>query len=163
MVACAACGGASTPATAPARATAPAVLTITELKFYLGDDVGITVDADGTIRGKTTSSQNGKSTESWNVVAKLASDGSVTHEGRLLGRLKPDGVFEGPGAPPATFRIDGTTLVFGDRRFSIDDKGMFEGPRPAGSPHLRIQGLTDDGSRRAALLVVALLFPVAQP
>ena len=160
LCALAACGGAKAalqaPATAPAATRRAATLTLVELKFYDGDDLGATLGADGTLQIKRHHHKDGASTESWSALVTLAGDGSLTRDGKPVGRLKPDGGFERADGSSAAFRIEGTTLTFGDRHVVIGDDGAFAGLNP-GSRTLRVEGLTDDGSRRAALLVFAVV------
>ncbi|MDB4957485.1 MAG: hypothetical protein JWO36_5054 [Myxococcales bacterium] len=166
MFAMVACGGAkpaTTTTTTPTETTAtdPAaksLLTIGELAFANGDDVGVKLHPDGNVEGKAMHSQGGKpAVEEWKTFAQLARDGRVMHDGKAAGQLKADGSFVMADGQVAPFKIEGTTLTLGDKRVSIDDKGIIQGTN-ANAPQMRVTGLTDDGSRRAALLIIGLMF-----
>jgi hypothetical protein len=147
----------TTTTTEPASAAAP-VLTLSELAFAEGDDVGIKLHADGVVEAKSMHSEGGKpATASWKTFVTLTSDGKVMHDGKVGGQLKADGSFELPDGSKAPFKIDGTALVAGDKKITIDDKGVVQGTN-AGAKQLHVTGLTDDGSRRAALLIMGIMF-----
>lgn len=144
--------------TAPQAAAPSAVLTIVELAFYDGDDLGMKLAADGTVTAKATRNEAGKpESVTWRPVVKLASDGTVTAHDQLIGQLKPDGTFEKAGGGAAPFHLEGTALVAGDRRITIDDKGTLVGVMQRERP-ARVEGAKDDGSRRTALLLLGVLY-----
>ena len=159
------CGGAPKPAAAPAPAPAPAAapasaspLTIAELCFYEGDEEGMALHADGRFEVKATHSEAGQpAQETWLPVARLSADGTLAKpDGGVVGKLGTDGTFtSADGQHVAPFRIDGETLVIGDKHVTFDAQGVLQGGDPAS--HLRVTGLTDVGSRRAALLLLAVV------
>lgn len=161
-IAMAACGGSAPPPAAPAP-TAPVAapntagatsLTITELKFYDGDQLGVQLHANGKLEVKMARAEKGKpAQESWIALAQLSPDGKVTHDGQAIGELQPDGTFIADGKPQP-FKLDGDALVVGDKRITLDEHGVLQGGT---SGHMRVEGLTDAGSRRTALFVLALL------
>lgn len=159
------CGGAPKPpapvaplaASAPVPAAAP-LLTIAELGFYEGDVEGMALHADGRFEVKATHSEAGQPTqEAWIPVGRLSADGSLAKpDGSVVGKLAADGTFtSADGKHVAPFRLDGETLVIGDKHVSFDAQGVLQGGDPAS--HLHVTGLTDEGSRRAALLLLAVV------
>jgi hypothetical protein len=156
VFALAACGGrnAATQAAAPAAATASApaaTLTLAELKFYEEGHFVATLGADGQIRIVDERHEN----MPWKTLATLARDGSITRDGKPVGRLELDGAFERADGSLAAFRIDGFTLAAGDTHVTIDEHGVFSG-NSSMAHSFRVDGVRDDGARRAALLVFAL-------
>lgn len=149
-------GKATVPAAAPASIPSSASgLTLVELEFYESGELGAKLGADGSFQVKQTRHHDGKSTVSWSTLATLARDGSFTHDGQLAGRLRPDGSFVLADGSSAGFRIEGVTLTMGDKHVTIGDHGVFTINSESSS--LRVEGLSDDGSRRTALLLFAVM------
>jgi hypothetical protein len=153
----AACGSNPSPVAQPTRpppaiAQVPApkatILTITDLNFYMADKLSLKLHADGRVEV-----DNG---EGWHPVGTLTAEGKVIHDGGdVLGALLPSGEFQTAEGKIAAFRLDGVELVVknGDR-FSIDAQGKIGGARDY---QIRVEGLTDAGSKRAALFLMALM------
>jgi len=148
-----ACGG-SAPSTKTdgTSASSGAALAIVELKFFVGDKMGMRLHTDG--RLETIVSEG--SGESWQDVATLSPDGTVTGKDGKTGRLQPDGTFAGSNGEVAHFKLDGDALVVGDQRITIRDDGTVAGA-PEKLAKLRIEGATATQSRRTALLILGLL------
>ncbi|MCX5747767.1 MAG: hypothetical protein NT062_35325 [Proteobacteria bacterium] len=127
--------------------------TLVEMKLYLGEDLGLQIHADG--RVEENRADPGKPAE-WAVMAKISAAGQLlTADGSEAGAMQPDGSFKFAKGDVAPFKFDGATLVAGDRKVSIDAAGVIQGGNDMGVK-LRVEGLTDDGSRRAALFALAL-------
>jgi hypothetical protein len=153
-----ACGGGKAATTTTTTTTAPAggVLGLAELKFYEGDEVGMKVHADGTIEIKNKSWKQGEpAKEEWQQLGTLTSDGKLTHDGQVVGQLDADGSFKGADGQVAPFKLDGETLVAGDKKISIGDKGEFQGINEGFA--LRVDGATDASTKRTALLLLGLI------
>ena len=155
-----ACGGgkASTTSTSPAPAAASSggLLGLAELKFYEGDEVGMKLHADGSIEIKNKHWKQGEPMkEEWQTLGSLSSDGKLTHDGKVVGQLDADGSFKGPNGELAPFKIDGETLVAGDKKVTIGEQGYFDGINEGFK--LRVDGAKDASTRRTALLLVALI------
>jgi len=160
------CGGSKpAPATAPlppdqvASKPAGGALTITELEFYNGDELGIKLHADGKLALRVM--KQGASAEEWKEAGVLAPDGTMTIEGAEVGRLEADGSFKSKDGRVAPFKFDGDTLVAGDKHITIDDKGALQGGTEGSKLH--VKGITDSGSKKAALLVLALVITSSGP
>ena len=154
-----ACGGgkASTTSTTPTTAPSGGMLGIAELKFYEGDEVGMKLHADGSIEIKNKSWKQGEPMkEEWKQLGSLSSDGKLSHDGQVVGQLDADGSFKAASGEAAPFKLDGETLVFGDRHVTIGDHGVFEGTNDSGKP-LRVDGATDASTKRTALLLIGLI------
>jgi hypothetical protein len=141
---------APTTTTPPAPASTP--FTIVELKVLDGDDPGFMLHADGRIEMNHRAHKGDAPT--WTTVGKLTADGKLVKEdGTEVGALQPDGTFKlAKGEAP--FKFDGEVLVSGDKRITVDDKGVIQGGNPGFALH--VEGATDAGSRRAALLLLAI-------
>lgn len=158
-----ACGGSkpapvtSTEPTIPnANMVAPAdaVLAIADLKFYMGDQMGLHLHGDGRLEAQAMS--NGVS--GWHDVATFKPDGTITTpDGKVGGQVQADGSLKSATGEVAPFKLDGEALVVADKRVTIDDKGVFvmDGKMP--QPALRVEGATDAKTRRTALLIMALV------
>ena len=59
----------------------------------------------------------------------------------------------------APFKLEATTLRISGGTVAIDDTGMIAGKAPGARP-MHVTGLTDDGSRRAVLLILGVLYAV---
>jgi hypothetical protein len=70
--------------------------------------------------------------------------------------MQPDGSFVF-GKDKAPFKFDGAVLVAGDRRVSIDEKGIIVGGQDTDNMKFRVEGATDDGAKRTALFALALV------
>jgi hypothetical protein len=170
VIALAACGGgnkpAATTATPAPEATAPKAggLELAELKFYEGDDLGMQLHADGHLQVKMSHSTDGKpAEEKWMDVGVIGADGSVSDtEGKKHGTIEADGSFKGPDGQTAPFHIEGETLVVGDKKITIDDKGILQGGNDMGKP-MRIEGATTPGLKRTALVLLAILMASPEP
>jgi hypothetical protein len=155
-----ACGGskATTTTTANVAANASGGIALKELSFYEGNDLGMKLHADGMVEVKGKHSASGQpTTETWQHIAQLTTDGKVLHDGVVGGQLKADGTFEMSNGKPAAFHIEGAALVIGDKKVTIDDKGQLQGGNADAKP-MRVDGVTDDASRRTALLMLGLMF-----
>lgn len=160
IVAAIACGGGKGgQAVNNTKPTGGTLLTIGELEFVEGaNDVGIKLHADGKVETKGTHSDASGSTTSWKTMGELTADGKVMRDGKVLGTLNADGTFASADGKTAPWKIDGDTLVSGSRRVSIDANGLLVGGNPDMKKELHIKGITDAGSRRAALLIMGLMF-----
>jgi hypothetical protein len=148
LVACA-----SKPAPTPTPATT-APFTIVELKILNGNEPGFALHADGRI--EVNRSKHKGDAPAWMPVGKMTADGNLAKpDGTELGALQADGTFKLVTGQQVPFKFDGDVLVVGDKRISIDAKGMIQGGEPGFDLH--VEGATDAGSRRAALLLLALL------
>jgi len=160
VLAVAACGGSKTAPkteTAQTQNAAASTLTISELKFYEGDEVGLKLHADGKFEAKATHSTQGKPpVEEWHQIGELAADGTISHDGKVMGQLQADGTLKMTDGSVAPFKIDGETLVAGEQKITIGDKGVFQGTNPQMRP-MRVDGITDAGSKRTALLLLAII------
>ena len=138
--------------TAPPATTASTPFTLVELKILDGDDPGFMLHADGRI--EMNHRRHKGDAPSWQPAGKLTADGKlVKDDGTEAGALQPDGTFKlAKGEAP--FKFDGEALVAGDKRITIDDKGVVQGGNPGFAIH--VEGATDAGSRRAALLLLAV-------
>lgn len=155
VLALAACGGATpaptTPplapvAEAPKPTAAPTLLTLGELRMLAGTDEGVRIHGDGSVELKQDDA-------SWKTVASVHPDGTVTSDGRPIGQLQADGTFKMADGSQSPFKLDGLTLVARDKRLSFDGQGALQGGPETG---IHVTGLSDDGSRRTALLVIGL-------
>ncbi len=136
----------------PVTTTAPvaAPFTLVALKFYLGDDLGLQLHPDGRVEENTA--KPGSPPE-WKLVGKLSAEGKIyTADGTEVGAVQPDGSFK---SSKGEVKFDGDVMVVEDKRFTFDDKGVLQGAPDMGKP-LRVEGLTDEGSRRIALFIVML-------
>jgi len=150
-----ACGSKSAPPTTtttpPASGGAP--LTIVELKILDGDEPGLLLHANGNVEMNRRGHKGDPPT--WTPMAKLSADGKMAKtDGTDVGALQADGTFKLANGETAPFKLDGDVLVAGDKRISIDDKGVLQGGNPGFQIH--VEGATDAGSRRAALLIFAI-------
>jgi hypothetical protein len=170
VIGLAACGGGNKPAAtattpAPETATAPASgIELAELKFYEGDDLGMQLHADGHLQVKVSHSEQGKpAEEKWMDVGVIGADGSVSDaEGKKHGTIGADGSFKSPEGQTAPFHVEGETLVVGDKKITIDDKGILQGGNDMGKP-MRIEGATTPGLKRTALVLLAILMASPEP
>lgn len=163
----AACGGgnkqpatATTPTTATTAAATPAAgaIELGELKFYAGDELGMQLTAAGHLQVAMSHAEPGKPAEtSWQDVGSIAADGTLSSaDGKKHGQIKPDGSFVTDDGHTGPFHLEGETLVVGDNKITIDDKGLLQGGQPMGKP-MRIEGATTPGLKRTALVLLALL------
>ena len=170
VIGLAACGGGNKPAAtattpAPETTTAPASgIELAELKFYEGDDLGMQLHADGHLQVKVSHSEQGKpAEEKWMDVGVIDADGSVSDaEGKKHGTIGADGSFKSPEGQTAPFHVEGETLVVGDKKITIDDKGILQGGNDMGKP-MRIEGATTPGLKRTALVLLAILMASPEP
>ena len=158
----AACGGSqpaptATPATPTPATTAPASngITLCELKFYEGDVARLALHADGKLEANMRGDKPGEK-DAWTTVAQLTADGKISGGGQPVGELRPDGTFVAPNGQTADFKLEGDVLVAGDKRVSLDDKGVLQGGNP-GSEKLHVEGAVDAASRRTALFILAVM------
>lgn len=160
----AACGGSAKPAPVeptPIPAAAPAPTgpwELGELKFYQGDELGMQLHANGHLEVKLVHGEPGKPpVERWQDVGALAADGTITAiDGKKHAEVKPDGSVVSPDGKAAPFHLEGEALVVGDKKITIDDKGILQGGNDMGKP-MRIDGATTPGLKRTALVVLALV------
>jgi hypothetical protein len=154
VLALAACGGAKPKTTDPTTTTPPAdaVLAIGELKFYAGDKLGMHLHADGKLEAATGAD------DKLEEVALVKTDGTITAGGKTA-RFGADGSLSGPNGETAPFKLDGATLVAGDKRVTIDDKGnvLINGAVDKDAKALRIEGATSAPLQRTALVLLALM------
>jgi hypothetical protein len=157
----AACGGGSKPApktpdtTAPATSASGSMLTLAELKFYDKQGMRMQIHADGKI--EMEAKQEGQPA-AWTQVGTIGTDGSVTSKDGKAGQLQADGTFKTAEGQDAGFKLDGDTLEMGGKKVTLDAKGdLLVDGAPLPDKDLRIEGATDEKSRRTALLVVGLL------
>lgn len=132
----------------------PGVFAFGEMKFFLANDLGLKVAADGTVFNNE--SDPGQP-EKWQPMFKITTDGKlVAVQGNaLLGAFGPDGTFKSSHGEVAPFKLVGDALVIEDKSLTLDDQGALQGA-PAGAQPVRVEGAKDPGQRRAALFVLAL-------
>jgi hypothetical protein len=161
----AACGGGNkapvaetTPATPTTQTAVPAAgaIEVGELKFYSGDQMGMQLHANGHLEVAMTGSEAGKPAETkWQDVGAIAADGTISSaDGKKHGQIKSDGSFVTEDGHDTGIKFDGDALVLGDKKLTIDDKGMLQG---AGDASMRIEGATTPGLKRTALVLLALI------
>lgn len=139
----------------PHNAGVPGTFAFAEMKFFLGEDLGLQLHADGGM--EENSAEPGKPPQ-WMSMGKLTTDGRLlAPTGAELGGVQPDGTFKSTRGEVAPWKIVGETLVIADKTLSIDANGVFHGGGE-GDKQLRIEGTTDAGTRRAALFMLALAF-----
>lgn len=147
-----ACGGkavAKPQAAAAPKASTTTTVELAELKFYVGDDLGMQLHADGHVLVMTEAQ--------WADIGRIATDGTITApDGSTRGHITADGSVVGPSGKAAPFHMEGTTLVLADRRFTIDDKGVLQGGEKM-QAQTRIEGATTPGLKRTALVLLASL------
>lgn len=149
-----ACGGGTPPvvarpAPAAAAATRPPTVELAELKFYAGGDLGMQLHADGHLVVKAQAQ--------WVDIGSLAADGTIrAPDGTPRGHITRDGSLVGPSGRPAAFHLEGTTLVVGDKKLTIDDRGILQGGNLL-QGQMRVEGATTPGLRRTALVLLASL------
>src|SRR3569623_2651780 len=166
VAALAACGGKAKPAPAeptPVPADAPMPTgpwELGELKFYQGDELGMQLHANGHLEGKLVHGEPGQPpVERWQEVGALSPDGTVTAiDGKKHAEVKPDGSVVSPDGKAAPFHLEGEALVVGDKKITIDDKGILQGGNDMGKP-MRIDGAQTPGLKRTALVVLAIVMP----
>ncbi len=135
--------------------SAPGVFALAELKFYLGDDLGLQLHADGQI--EENRADPGKPPQ-WAPLGKITNDGRlVMPDGNQVGAWQSDGTFKSQKGETAPFKFDGEALVVDGKSLTIDPQGILRGGSET-EKVLRVEGATDAGSRRAALFVLALAF-----
>jgi hypothetical protein len=160
VVALAACGGnkQSTATTTPdtTAKTDKAVVELAELQFFEGDEVGMKLHLNGHLEVKGMHSKDGKTSEEWQDVGSIGADGTLMHDGKSHGMFKADGTFATNDGKTLPFHLDADTLVAGDKKITLDDKGVLQGGNPMPKP-MRVEGATTPGLRRTALLVLALM------
>jgi hypothetical protein len=159
-VALAACGGhkptTATDTTAKTTDKTTAVVELAELQFFSGDELGMKLHLNGHLEVKNMHSEAGKTTEAWQDVGSIGADGTLTHDGKTHGMFKADGTFATADGKTLPFKLDADTLVAGDKKITLDDKGVLQGGNPMPKP-MRVEGATTPGLRRTALLVLALM------
>ena len=133
----------------------PGVFAFSEMKFFLGDDLGLQLHADGVM--EENAADPGQPVK-WSPMGKLTTDGRLlAPNGTELGGVQPDGSFKSSHGEVAPFKFSGESLVIADKTLSIDAQGVFRGGGEGEKP-LRVEGTTDPGTRRAALFMLALAF-----
>ena len=131
------------------------VFTLGELKFYLGDDLGLQLHGDGQIEENRA---DPGTPARWGALGKLTPDGRfLLPDGNQVGAWQPDGSYKSQKGELAPFKFDGEALVIDGKSLTIDPQGIFRGGAET-EKVLRVEGTTDAGSRRAALFVLALAF-----
>lgn len=150
----AACG--SSPPPAPATPPPPAdtgsaaatsgVLGLGEIMVKSGDTEVLAVHASGQIEIKDGAS--------WKPIGTLSSDGKMVTADGKTGQLGADGVFTTPEGP-VPFKLDGTALVSGTARITIENGKLVGGDDAASS--VTITGADTDGTKRTTLLLMGLL------
>jgi hypothetical protein len=155
----AACGGHPPPAKSPEpAATTSSTLAIHDLSFYAKDELGLKLHADGRIEMLVKHSEGGKPAEStWTDIGVLHVDGTIVAKDGKTGALQADGSFKGPKGETSNFRLAGEELQLAGKHVTIDASGAFLLDGKAGEIPMRVEGASDAGSRRAALLIVGLM------
>lgn len=158
VLALGACGG--KPAAAPLANTFTSSLTFVELRFYIGPQLVEKLHADGTI-------ELAMRPDDWEPFGRITESGAaVRADGTRLGALASDGTFRLPSGEASSWKLVGETLLFrtapppGESpkvlSLTIDARGMMRGFEDPAPPY-RFEGLTDTGSRRAALFMYAIV------
>jgi hypothetical protein len=125
------------------------MIELAELRFYAGQNLGMQLHADGHLEVKAD--------QAWVEVGSVAPDGTLrAPDGTQRGHVTADGSVVGPSGKTAPFHVEGETLVVGDRKLTIDDKGMLQGGDYLQGP-MRIEGATTPGLKRTALVVLATI------
>ena len=152
VLAMAACGGSKAAPKTASETSSSTTLTLGELSFYEGSDLGMKLHADGGIEVKFMHD----GTDEWKKVATLTARGAVLHDGKELD-LQPDGSFHMSDGTSVPFHFEGDALVIAGKHVTIDDKGsVLQDGQPDQKP-LRVEGVSDAGSKRAALVLLALM------
>lgn len=158
VLALGACGG--KPAAAPLANTFTSSLTFVELRGYIGPQLFEKLHADGTIEFAFRPGE-------WQPVGRITESGvAFRADGTRFGFLASDGTFRLASGEASTWKLVGETLLFrttplpGERpkvlSLTIDAGGMMRGFEDPAPPY-RFEGLTDAGSRRAALFMYAFV------
>jgi len=161
-LALAACG--ATPPAAPlANTGSTTALTFTELRFYIGPQLVEKLHDDGTIEVALRVGD-------WETFGRIDARGAAFRaDGTRLGYLASDGTFRRPSGEPGSWKLIGETLMFPDGpvpersrkliQLTIDARGVLQGFADADPsyPSYKFEGLTDRGSRRAALYMYAIV------
>jgi hypothetical protein len=153
LLAFVACGGSKPATDTTPKPAADALLAIGELKFYDGDKLGVHLFPDG--RLQVLANKNGA--ETWQDIATVKADGTITGPKGESAHVNADGTITGPKGEVAQFKLDGAALVAGDKRLTIDDKGVFLLNGKTDGPQLRVEGASDAKLQRTALVIVGML------
>jgi len=148
------------PAAAPLANTFTSSLTFVELRVYIGPQLFEKLHADGTIEFAMRPGD-------WESVGRITESGTAFRaDGIRLGSLASDGTFRLPTGEASSWKLVGETLLFrtaplpGESpkvlSLTIDARGMLRGFEDPAPPY-RFEGLTDAGSRRAALFMYAVV------
>jgi hypothetical protein len=135
IVLAAACGSAST-----------GLLGIGEIVVKDGNNEMLAVHANGQIQ----INEGG----SWKPIGTLSSDGKMITADGKTGQLQADGTFMTPEGP-VPFKLDGSTLVAGATRLTIENGKLVGGNDT--SNDVSIVGAETDGTKRTTLLLIGLL------
>lgn len=143
----AACGGGGSKAVeAPAKAPAVTRLEIAEISISANDQsLVVRKNGDVEVIGM----------EGPKLLGTLTADGKFTLPNGDSGQLQDDGSFTTKDGP-APFKLDGDTLVVGTSRLTLDAKGAIQGAAGDVSS-IRITGVTNEGTRRTALLMIGFI------
>jgi hypothetical protein len=157
VLALAACGGskAAEPTGPTTTATASAVtLELGELKLIdVNKNQSLTIQADGTIVIPAQPDGDAGGT------LKVTTDGKIVKAdtGEVGLQLMPDGTIQSPDGKVLDVTLSADAVITsGDKKISLDDKGMLVGSNPE-APQMRIEGATTLGLKRTALFVLIAL------
>jgi len=156
----AACGGHPPPAKSaePVPTAESSTLAIHDLSFYAKDELGLKLHADGRIEMLVSHSEGGKPAEkTWHDIGVLHADGTIVAKDGKTGALQADGSFKGPEGQTSNFKLAGEELQLAGKNVTIDANGAFLLDGKPGEIPMRVEGASDAGSRRAALLIVGLM------
>ena len=118
--------------------------------------------ADGKLSIKGKHTEAGKPPrEDWQDVGIISAAGTITVKGEVVGKLEADGSFMSKTGKVPVFKLDGESLVIDGKKITIDEKGVLQGGNDGAKIH--ITGITDAGSRRTALFVLAVALGGAEP
>jgi hypothetical protein len=154
-VALLACGGGTTrPRPEPvAPDSARPALTLGELRIYYQSEVLGALHGDGSVVTK-------KVDGGWSRIGQLTPDARwIANDGKVIAGLRADGVFAPDDGSAPWFRVVGDVAMFDaddmTTEITIDPHGNVQGKHIP--DEIRIEGATDPGMRRAALLAFTLL------
>lgn len=137
----------------PAAATATARLGLGDLKFFQGDTLMIHLHPDGTLELATDGTG-----QALQRAGTISADGKLTGPDGKSAQLQDDGTLVLSNGQDPGIKLDGETLVIAGKHVTLDPQGavLVDGAALPSKVPVRIEGVTDAGTRRTALLLVAL-------
>ena len=135
------------------------------MTFFDGDRPVMHLAANGRVEMSVKHVWSGGATTIDNrVLGVIRTDGSITDpSGTKMSTLEPDGTVVSPDGHAAPFKLEADALVASGAHVTIDDRGAVLKDGSPVDPPMRVEGVADAGSRRAALLLLALVMTSAEP